>query len=170
MAATPFPHGDAARLVRAKVKKMCRPPLFRTTDHEDVAQRALTLALERWTKYDPARGTPTALLATMIDHAIVSIIRSESAAKRGRLRTSNADVGVRPAPPPSMAPEDRDELRAVMRSLPPRLALLAKALASEGTVQGAASRAGIPRSTARDLMRQLRRRLTDAGFGPSATS
>lgn len=157
-----FPAGEASRIIRLKIRALCKPPLYRSSDHDDVQQEVLLHLAKSWPRFDLSRGEAGAFLAAAIVNKINSMTRREAAAKRGRLRTRRLEDEPLSACRPLL---DAAALHKALSSLPPELADVAAAILRAGSVAGAARLLGIPRSTLRDRLRDLRERLSD--FGPA---
>jgi DNA-directed RNA polymerase specialized sigma24 family protein len=71
-------------LLARKSYDLCHRPGFRPSDRQDVEHDLIVHVLEQARLFDPARGTPGAFIAAVVNSAVAMMIRERHRIKRGR--------------------------------------------------------------------------------------
>ena len=167
-------------IIRHKARQLARKPGFGPSDREDIEHELLIAILERWPAFDSSRASARTFLARIIENKAASLVRACQAAKR-RVRQctqSNGDaangaddfdeeqVRARRSIHSRSALETlslRLDVASVMADLPGDLRRLCERL-MRGSISNAARSSGQHRTTLYRAIRELRKRLTDAGL------
>jgi len=140
--------GRALWAHRAAVRRWVRAFGVSEDEADDAVQSVFVNALARWADYRP--GEPLSAWLHGISRRIAANWRRTQRRRPVELRENPAAFSV-----PS--PEARIEARSELRALPERLHSLARAMAEEGSIAGAARALGIDDSTAHERLAALRR-------------
>ncbi|QEL20637.1 sigma-70 family RNA polymerase sigma factor [Limnoglobus roseus] len=149
----------ARRLVRDLACRLVARRRHRGWDADDIAQELFLRLLTARRAFDPARGRVEALVAVVVERAVIDLLRRQAASKRtGRMQSlhavSDADRGHSYNPVPAV---DRAlDVAAVLVRLPGDLRAVAELLKSESFTAAARTRA-VSRGTLRRQVRDLRR-------------
>ncbi|MCA8985811.1 MAG: sigma factor [Planctomycetaceae bacterium] len=150
---------------------------FAADEDEDLAQDLALHLLCQWPQYDPSKGKPTTFIQNVIDTKVCQLIRDQCDPKRDfrRLRSlSDGDEaaeyglfdGVRGQP--ELSDQDSFELQSdfadITARLPEELRQIADLLKTK-CPHAVAQEFGIPESTVRKRIGELREYFEQAGYG-----
>ena len=149
---------------------------FAEDEDEDLAQDLILHLLHQWPNYDPARSKPTTFIQNVVDAKVCRLIRDQRDPKRDfrRLR-SLSEVGdaaefgkldgVRGQPERSDQEsfELQSDVADITSRLPEELRQVAELLRTK-CIHAAALELGIPESTFRKRIDQLREYFQQAGY------
>ena len=150
---------------------------FAADEDEDLAQDLTLHLLCQWPQYDPSKGKPTTFIQNVIDTKVCQLIRDQCDPKRDfrRLRSlSDGDEaaeyglfdGVRGQP--ELSDQDSFELQSdfadITARLPEELRQIADLLKTK-CPHAVAQEFGIPESTVRKRIGELREYFEQAGYG-----
>ena len=149
---------------------------FAPDEDEDLAQELILHLLTKWSKYDPAKGKPTTFIQNVIDTKVCELIREQSDPKRDFRRIcSISDVrdaaeyglldGVRGQP--EMSDQELVDLQIdiaeITARFPQELKQIAELLKTK-CPNAIAQELGIPESTVRNRIEQIREHFERAGY------
>lgn len=170
----------ANEIIRHKARQLARKSGFNPSDRADIEHELLIAILERWPAFDASRASENTFIARIVEHKAVSLVRTHLAAKRGvgQCAPLHSDTNG------SAGDFDEERVRSrrglktrsiiealclrmdlaqVMADLPPELRCLCQRL-MRGSVSAAARDSETRRTTLYRAIRELRRRLEDAGL------
>jgi len=167
-------------IIRHKARQLARKPGFSPSDREDIEHELLIAILERWSAFDPSRASARTFVARIIENKAASLVRACHAAKRGVRQCTplNGDaangacdfdedgVPARRGIKRRSALETlslRLDVADVIADLPDDLRDLCQRL-MRGSLSDAARSSGQRRTTLYRAIRELRKRLADAGL------
>ncbi len=177
----------AAGIIRRKARQLVEQARLGHHDREDFEQELTRRLLERLPAYDPARGDWKAFITTVVERATASMHRDRRAAKRGPGTLISLSEVIDSCEggvillADALTPRDRAarrgldtwpeqelvQLRAdvteVVAELPPKLRQLAQQLKSK-SLAAVARELGIPRTTLREWVREIRIRFEQRGL------
>lgn len=174
-------------IVRRKVRQLIGNHGFREQDREQLEQELIMRILQGFKSYDPTQSHRNAFVTTIVERSVASIIRDKCAEKRDHRRVSsihnhvhscngqllelvetldqNAD-NARRGRQPIDASDHCDlacDLDQLLSKLPEDLRKLAEAL-KHHSVSEISREWGVPRTTLRQRVLELRRRFEEAGM------
>lgn len=167
--------GPAITMARTEASRRVRLGHFAATDREDGIQDLLFGIVARWPRFDSGRAGFSTFFSLVVRHEASSLVRANGAAKRGGGRTlvsldqrlaAGDFFPVCDSTDTDPARFDlRNDVRAVVGSLPPNLRRLARALMTKSPTAAARS-LKIPRHVALAQVKQIRERFEAAGLRP----
>lgn len=179
------PLDDATRrLIRCKAWELAQNSAFTPDDQEDIEQELTLDLLQRLMKFDSGRGTRVAFVRRVVGNKVATLLEHRLAERRDPRRVAyslddevdEADGGSFPRDesvssedldptwgPPSEDHDLRVDLARVIYQLPPDLASLAGALATQ-TVTEISRNTGTPRASLYDAIGRIRAILVAAGL------
>jgi RNA polymerase sigma-70 factor, ECF subfamily len=176
-----FEHG----IVRRKVRQLIGCYGFHEQDRESLKQELLTRILQGLKSFDPAQAHRNAFVTTIVERSVATIVRDKRAEKRDhrRIRSLNVMIGDggenrtelsatigQPAYDARRCRESRSDgdlselssdIAELLAHLPGELQLLAEQLKHKSISQ-IAREMGIPRTTLRERLVELRERFEAA--------
>ena len=156
-------------VISAEVNKLYLRGVIRRDEQQDFASELMVRLLAVWETYDPARGPREALINTVVNSQLVSLLRGRYAQKR-RGTTQPIDAVADPIVDP-VSWDGRQQhvinlqidLAAVMHLLSPLQRQIVDHLRRE-PLTPVAGQMGIPRRTLRDQCARIRDVFRDAGL------
>lgn len=172
-------------IIRRKVRQLIGCHGFRPQDREQLEQELIARLLNGLQSYDSRQGHRNAFVTTVVERSVATIVRDKRAEKRDHRRVSSLNVMValsddsraelaatigQPAYDARRGRESRSDteqsdlssdIAEVISGLPPDLQHLAEQLKHKSISQ-IAREMGIPRTTLRDRVLELRERFERA--------
>jgi RNA polymerase sigma-70 factor (ECF subfamily) len=148
-------------LIRRKAAKLVRNHTVPHAERDDIEHELLLDVLRRLPKFDPDKGDRESHLRTVVEHAVLNLVRSSRAAKRGKGRTTPLDSI--PVDEPGLGRPDVDlagadlvmDIQELLGRLPAELRRIAELLQSLSPTETARS-LGISRVTVYSRLREIR--------------
>ena len=160
--------------IRTKAEQLAGQYGFAKDEDEDLRQEFVLRLFQLWPGFDPAVSKATTFIQNVIDNMVCDLVREQVCQKQDYLQnrpiSHSAEYGKLDAVrgQPEVSPQERFEIQAdcaqILASLPDDLRTITELL-QEMSPAAAVRELGIPESTFRFRLRELREHFIAAGYG-----